>query len=207
MSRRAVPIRVVKLGGSLLAFDGLVPALRDWLSRQSPALNVLVPGGGTLVDAVRHWDQRFLLDAIEAHWLCVRLMDVTARVVALLLVEGRFCDRWEELQELATAGQEALVIFSVEEFLQHHEPRSDGAPLIAGWAVTSDSIAARLAQVLTAEELVLLKPTDPPRTALIADAVVAGFVDAHLPRALESRTECRCVNLLTGHETVLRTSP
>ena len=48
-------IRVVKVGGSLLDLPQLPQKLRMWLAAQSPAHNVLVVGGGPLVEQVRTW--------------------------------------------------------------------------------------------------------------------------------------------------------
>ena len=42
----AVPVRIVKVGGSLLDFPQLVPSLERFLGCQSPAATVMVCGGG-----------------------------------------------------------------------------------------------------------------------------------------------------------------
>jgi aspartokinase-like uncharacterized kinase len=195
--------RVVKLGGSLLRYDGLVGALRDWLSRQSPACHVLIPGGGMFADGVRELDARFALDPAHAHWLCVRLMDATARTLSLMLGNAVFCDRFEKLQRLVRNVETELVVYSTEEFLQQHEPRQPGQRLPLNWSVTSDSIAARLAVALPADELVLLKSSDSPAASDLEGAVQAGYVDAFFPRVASSCAAVRCVNLVAGRETTL----
>ena len=53
------PVRVVKVGGSLLRHQPEAPAketaasLMKWIARQSSAVNVLVAGGGEFAEAIR----------------------------------------------------------------------------------------------------------------------------------------------------------
>ncbi len=73
-----VPIRVVKVGGSLFDFPNLTTRLHAWLDDQAPAHHVLLAGGGALVDQVREWRAMRPLSDSAAHWMCVDLLTVTA---------------------------------------------------------------------------------------------------------------------------------
>ncbi len=189
-------VRVIKIGGSLLSFDALVPALRDWLAAEPPARNVLLVGGGAFTNHVRDCDRRFGFDPAQAHWLCIRLLDVNTRMLSLLLPDATFVDRFEPLQEmLANAGREGLWLFSPEEFLQRFEPQVQGAKLPADWTATSDSIAARVAAALLAVELVLVKSADPPRASDAAQLAREGYVDEFFPQASRNLPAVRYVNL------------
>lgn len=190
-------LRIIKVGGSLFQYDGLVPALRDWLSLQPPARNLLIPGGGSLVDTVRDLDQRYGLEPPAAHWLSIRLLDVTARLLHLLLPEAEFTDRWDDLRHRLSTDAEALLVFSVEEFLQLHERDLPGRKLRPDWSTTSDSIAARVAEVLGAEQLVLLKSADVPCQAGREQLAADRYVDTHFPAAARG-LPVSCVNLRTG---------
>jgi hypothetical protein len=80
-------------------------------------------------------------------------------------------------------------------FLTSEEARADGESLPHSWQVTSDSIAARLAQVTRAGELVLLKSALPRRGATWPDVVHEGLVDRYFPAAVTHVSQVRIVNL------------
>lgn len=176
-------LRIVKVGGSLLELPDLAERLQRWLSQQSPATNVLLAGGGVLADEVRRWDERFQLGQAGSHWLCVDLLDVTAGLLSALLPEARLCRDYQAMLD----GHPTFV-FAPAHFLREQEARLAGLPLPQSWDVTSDSIAARLAEVLTAEELVLLKSSLPTSHA-------AEYVDRHFAQAAGCVPKVRLVNL------------
>jgi aspartokinase-like uncharacterized kinase len=79
--------------------------------------------------------------------------------------------------------------------LRHGEPRLPGTRLPANWDVTSDSIAARLAVALRAEELVLLKSTLPDAHLEVEELSQSGLVDTMFPRLCGELPAVRIVNL------------
>jgi len=186
--------RIVKVGGSLLTWPPLADALRTWLARQPPALNVLLPGGGTLVDVIRRADRDLSLGDEAAHWRCVDLLSVTARWLTAKLGDVPLLETHDELLFCRNARQRARVVFDVREWLQRHEPSGAGRRLPHDWSVTSDSIAARLAEVIGADELVILKSADPPAES-VAKLAIAGYIDRHFPPAAAALAVVRFVNL------------
>jgi 5-(aminomethyl)-3-furanmethanol phosphate kinase len=190
-----MPRRVIKLGGSLLSFAEVRDAFPRWRRRQSPAADILLVGGGTLVDAVRDLDERLALGDEAAHWLAIRAMGVAARLAVSLWPEFLLVADLEELNGALAAGRDAL-IFDAEDFLRRQEPHLPGVKLPAIWSVTSDSIAARLAEAIEAEELVLLKSTLPGRPSLsCSGAASLGLVDPFFPAAAQTVPRVRAVNL------------
>ncbi|MEX0939120.1 MAG: hypothetical protein WDZ59_14750 [Pirellulales bacterium] len=189
-----LPRHVVKLGGSLLAADDLMIRLREWLAAEPAAQRVVVVGGGALVDEFRVLDRRHRLDERAAHWMCVDLMTVTSRVVASLLPEAVVTSDLADLHDRDRKSE--VIIFDAADFLRHEEPRLPGTRLAESWDVTSDSIAARLAVVLAAEELVLLKSALPPSGCDVAALAEFGYVDRFFPRLWDELPPVRCVNLL-----------
>lgn len=187
MSRQE--IRVVKLGGSLLDLPDLAARLRRWLGAQPSRPSAIIVGGGRLVDAVREYDRLHALGDETAHWLAVQAMQVQARMVAALLPEAN----WAQSVEQLTNGASPLAIVDPWNLLRDDDRRLSPQPLPACWQVTSDSIAARLAQLCDAAELVLLKSGLPAEATLMA-AASSGYVDAFFPRAV-TLPSVRCVNL------------
>jgi 5-(aminomethyl)-3-furanmethanol phosphate kinase len=182
-----VRVCVVKLGGALLSSRDLPARLRAWLATEAAARSdahiVLIIGGGRLVDALREIDAVTPLEDATAHWLAIDLMDVAARIVEAALPDLFATSDFGELERrIACPG---LTLFRPSRFLAAFEPNSPGLRLPPSWSVTSDSIAARLAIVLAAEELILIKSTSPPDDGSRLDLTAlsdAGYVDAFLPR-------------------------
>ena len=194
-----MPRRVIKLGGSLLDFKHLAPRLRTWLAAQPPMPSVIVAGGGRLADAIRDAYAVHRLDEEAAHWLCIRLLGVTAELLARLLPEAVLLRQFDDL--LARIDETSLTIFDPEQFLREEAcllKRSGAkglAPLPHSWDVTSDSIAARLAAVLHADELVLFKSSLPSSPATLQQAADNGYLDRYFPTAAADLSRIRCVNL------------
>ena len=176
MSR--LPICIVKVGGSLFDLADLPDRLHRWLAAQTPAHYVLVAGGGSLAEQVRQWHQLKPLSDEAAHWMCIDLMTVTAhmlhdRLPEIPLVEDDrlLCQR---------LGERGCTIFGPANWLRHSEHYLPGRKLPANWDVSSDSIAARLAIVLQADQLVLLKSVLPERGANLQELACKGYVDREL---------------------------
>lgn len=138
--------RIVKLGGSLLVDDSTPARLRMFLERLPEAPTLIVVGGGAMVDAVRQLNQANAIHSEAAHWLSIRLMDETARIVA-----GWF-DDWRCTDDFSDPC--AVGVFKPNRWLSGNDVRD---LLPQNWNVTSDSIAALLAKTLQASELILLK--------------------------------------------------
>lgn len=198
MTNRDMPslpaTRVIKLGGSLLDWPQWPAHFRQWLQLQPQARNILVAGGGALADDVRRRDQSEGFDPSTAHWLAIDAMSKNAAAARQALSESLWADRWEQLQQPTTPA--TLIVFCARDFLEHVEPHVSGPRLPHSWDVTSDSIAARLADVLGAQELMLLKSAlPPPQVTTLQQAAEAGFVDRCFPQFARNLASIRCCNL------------
>jgi aspartokinase-like uncharacterized kinase len=184
-------VRVVKVGGSLLDWPPLPQALATWLREQPLGWNVLLAGGGELANVIRRADATFQLGEEASHWLCIELMGSTARLLAAILDQPTvIAHSLAELRERFPIGPAGQVMFDPRSFL------SEDDVLPQTWSVTSDSIAARLADAIAADELVLLKSADPPAGASLTELAANGMVDAFFPQAAAALTgRVRIVNL------------
>jgi aspartokinase-like uncharacterized kinase len=200
MKRR--PVRVIKLGGSLLDYADLPDALRHWLAGQPPAQHVMVVGGGPLADVIRRTHRVHGLDQAAAHWLCVDLLSVTTRLVSELLPGAhvirsyaQLCERLEGGQTLSAGLNPCPTLFDPGSYLREDEPRLPGKRLPKNWDVSSDSIAGRLAITVGADELVLLKSALPSTPPEILHLVATGYIDRNFQELFDQLPITRAINL------------
>jgi hypothetical protein len=126
---------VVKLGGSLC--NHVPDLVRAFLASARPLF--IVPGGGMFADVVR----RFPLDNDSAHWMAIAAMDQYG---------------WYVSSQGITATSLLQEPVSPVVFLPYCSVRKHD-PLPHSWDVTSDSIAAWIADMLGLD-LLLLKSVD-----------------------------------------------
>jgi 5-(aminomethyl)-3-furanmethanol phosphate kinase len=176
-------LTVVKVGGGL-GSDALRPLCTTLgeLGRRHPL--IVVPGGAGFADAVREADRRFGLDAAAAHRMAILGMEQFGWLLSELIPGAE-----------RRAGVAPVRAGRTTVLLPAALPLDD---LPASWDVTSDSIAAWVADRAGAGRLVLVKGVDglyadwPARGEPLARLTVAelaalraGGVDAYLPTVLE----------------------
>lgn len=184
------PLRVIKVGGSLFELADLGDRLQSFLGEQSASRSLLIAGGGPLVNEVRRLDRIHPIAESVAHWICIDLMSITGRLLAQQLSRN-LVSSFDSLLEPETPNS---VVFDPSAWLREVEPHTDGMPLPVGWEVTSDSIAARLATVLSADELVVLKSKLPQNKDLLKMAD-DGYVDQAFPKFADALPAIRFVDL------------
>lgn len=188
-------LTVVKIGGSLYDLPDLAIRLRRWLAAECEGGVLLVPGGGPAADVVRDFDRRHHLGEEASHWLALRVLSLNAHFLAALLPSARVLHDVEACQR---AWQENVIpILDVFSFARADEERPDRLP--HSWAVTSDAVAARVAVVTQASQLVLLKSTTIPPEMNWHEAGRLGWVDAVFAEVVREAPglRIRAVNLRT----------
>lgn len=185
-STAGIPRRVVKLGGSLLTRPGLVEDVRAWFAAARPATDLVVVGGGELIDAIRTLDSVRPGAPAETHWLCIELLDVTFRLARRWFPEWSTIGADASLEPgpplAAESGRSAdpvrPTLVSVGSFYR----RGSGSDLPESWETTTDAIAGWLAIRSGASELVLLKSCEVDPNESLEALADRGVVDRAITR-------------------------
>jgi aspartokinase-like uncharacterized kinase len=152
---------------------------------------VLIAGGGTMASVIREADSMHALGEEAAHALCIEVLGVTARLLAALLGDRASLVTWQDIhsQEIADRAS-SFIVLDVHTFAPACKFSDSSCSLPHIWDVTSDSIAAAVADSIAADELVLLKSCEPPADAETAgrasyqSLAAAGYVDRYFPQAV-----------------------
>jgi aspartokinase-like uncharacterized kinase len=182
---------VVKVGGSLFDLPGLASRLAALLRVLERREIVLVAGGGFAAQFVRILDRDHRLGEETSHWLALRSLSLTAHALAAILPRSAVVGRVSECPRVWQAG--GLPVLDPFTFAKDDEGRPGALP--HRWDVTSDSLAARVAGVMGARELILLKSVTIPPEMGWAEASQCGLVDAYFAKAVGKSPSARAVNL------------
>ena len=166
---------VVKLGGSLLDWPDFPDRVRVVLRFFAAYPCIVVVGGGKSADVVRALDSAHAIGENRSHALALRALDLTAAVVEALVEGLVVVERPGEVERAWEAGQ--TPVLAPRWFMEHVDAASSD-PLPRTWAVTTDSIAARVATYFGARELALLKSTAPETDTDRRSACGLGLVDS-----------------------------
>ena len=160
---------VVKIGGSLLGS----PELERWLqifAKFSDGNIVIVPGGGVFANAVRDSQKLSKISDACAHRLAVLAMDQYGLLLANL--NPLLATANSELEIAERTWQHRAIVWLPSKMVLSN----DSIP--QSWDVTSDSLAAWLADNLNAQHLVLVKSDRPDGTELsLKIATKEGLID------------------------------
>lgn len=175
---------VVKVGGSLFDLPILGLCLAEWCQRWPRTL--LIAGGGRAADQIREIATLHTsLSEADAHWLAINAMGFQAQVLSAITKIPCYKDP-AVLQHSTWATP---VLLDPARLLADDNGRS----LPIGWHVTSDSIAAFVAQQMGIAHLVLLKSIDVTGDDR-HEWAKRGWVDSYFPQAAEGLA-VTCLNV------------
>lgn len=200
-------VRVVKVGGSLLDFEALLPLLQQWFASQPLASNILIAGGGDMVNAIRRFGDAHQIDDEDTHWASIKAMSINAELVATMIsrrlihsadeLKGHLSNASRDIDEPANSpslvsdfSQVPVVIFDVADWMATY-----GEQLPHNWDVTSDSIAAAIAVDYEADELVLLKSAEVDPSLPFEELSRRDLVDRYFSAIANDIPAVRFVNL------------
>ena len=185
-------IFVIKVGGSLFDLQGLGSKLETWLRSLPSQQIVIIPGGGSPADAVRDFDRCHSLGDERAHWLALAALSLNARLLEGLLPGSKLVHERGACEASWSAG--LVPVLDPYPFVEADERRQGSLPHC--WTVTSDSIAARVARIFGACQLILLKSIAIPTDLPWSEASRQGYVDGFFPKAAAG-LNVRAVNFRT----------
>lgn len=163
---------VVKLGGSLIGSR----ELKEWLdiiARLGDGKVIIVPGGGVFADAVRTAQKLSGVDDVTAHQMAVMSMDQCGVMMAGL--NPSIVTAASELELAERGWQHRGIVWLPSRMVIADET------IPANWDMTSDSLAAWLAQKIGATHLLLVKSLRPEAGINLEQLVDQGIVDPCLP--------------------------
>jgi aspartokinase-like uncharacterized kinase len=195
---------VLKVGGSLAEDPDSLARLCHELSALAKEHKIaVVPGGGELADTVRKLDRTYGLSDVVAHKMAILAMDQYGLFLSDVTPNSYVS---YSLEETSKPVKGKLPIFLPSQLMFREDPLENS------WNVTSDTIAAYIADVMHAEKLVLVTDVDgifsenPKKNvdAVLVEEVSAGelqgwnrrtSVDKTLPKMLlETKLDCYVVN-------------
>ncbi len=168
---------ILKLGGS----HARSPHLLEWLAAIAAETGsiVIAPGGGPFADAVRDAQAAMGFDDAAAHEMAITAMAQFGRALQSLNPALRLAASLSAIRRTLTEGK--VPVWSPEQMTR-------AADLPQSWDLTSDSLAAWLADVAGAQQLVLVKHGRfAARQIEVLDLVEDGVVDPLFPRFIKDK--------------------
>jgi 5-(aminomethyl)-3-furanmethanol phosphate kinase len=168
---------VIKVGGSLFDLPDLGGKLARMLNMPGMRKALLVPGGGATANVVREWDRCHGLGEETSHWLALHALALNARFLAKLLPAGttEIVDDLDQCRESWRQGRWPII--NLYAMARADEGRPGCLP--HRWSVTSDSLALRMAFLIHARRLILLKSASLPEGIDWDEASRRRFVDSY----------------------------
>jgi aspartokinase-like uncharacterized kinase len=178
---------IVKLGGSM----GRDPVLKEWLEtlvELGSGRVVIVPGGGGFADEVREQQDLWRFGDLAAHNMAVLAMAQMALMMQGICPALALATSDADLRRTVQAAR--VPVWLPFEVLREQRD------MLTNWGVSSDSLAAWLANRLNAEELLLVKACSIEPSMDVARCVEAGIVDQEFARF--TRNAAYAVTLLNS---------
>ncbi|MFX1328553.1 MAG: hypothetical protein ACFE91_10525 [Promethearchaeota archaeon] len=142
---------IFKIGGTILGnsknlintIAQLTQLYEDKIIRKM----VLIPGGGLLVDFIRHLYEKFHFNDDIAHWMAIYAMDYNGKELKRKFPHLQINNNHKNLEK----ENRFISIFLSYKFLKEKDE------LPHSWEVTSDSITYYIAKTLSMDECFLIK--------------------------------------------------
>ncbi len=162
-------MRIIKLGGSLTQAKTLLKCLDTIDKNYDTQKTVIVPGGGAFADQVRTEQSHWLFDDSTAHKMAILAMQQMALLIHGLKSHWPMAESTSRITEQLNTHNVSIWSPDIKELQLHHIAES--------WDITSDSLAAWLANKLCAERLTLVKSTPIDQNLNLQELSQVGVID------------------------------
>jgi hypothetical protein len=139
---------------------------------------------------VRDLDHRHHLGEERAHWLALMALQLNAHFLAHLLPAGKVITSWQNCPACWEEGH--LPILDAYSYCLSKTGQPGALP--ASWSVTSDSIAAQIAQEAGVRQLILLKSVTFPAGMEWCEAGRCGLVDPFFGKIVNDSLQVSAIN-------------
>ena len=167
-------MRVVKLGGSLFEStqESFFACLAHIAKQTTPT--IVICGGGKFADCVRYAQSQWHFSDVCAHEMAILSMQQMA------MMNQNLFPVFALLNSVYAMPYPSLAIWSpsIEEL------NSDSVP--ASWEITSDSLAAWLANKVQATQLFVVKACEVDTNITLDELVQKGIVDVQFPHFVKN---------------------
>jgi aspartokinase-like uncharacterized kinase len=151
----ALSVVIIKVGGSLAHSEHLRTCLQRVAKLFANQAVIIVPGGGVFADQVRSLQQHWHFDDTTAHTMALLAMQQMALFYQSIHPEFKIISHSQDIKQQYCVHKKLLWSPNISEL--------EAAKINPSWDVTSDSLAAWLANTLPTKKLILIKsaPIDP----------------------------------------------
>ena len=160
---------IIKLGGSLSQADTLLNCLDKIEKNYKHQKVIIVPGGGAFADQVRMAQSHWQFDDSIAHKMAILAMQQMALLIQGLKSEWMIAETTTHLTE-GLKTNNVLIWSPCNKELAAND-------IAESWDITSDSLAAWLANKLSAQHLILVKSATIDQNLSLQELSQTGIID------------------------------
>ncbi len=160
---------IIKLGGSLAQAQTLLKCLNKIEINYSHQKVIIVPGGGAFADQVRMAQSHWQFDDSTAHKMAILAMQQMALLIQGLKSDWVLAESTISLSEGLKTNNVLIWSPCIKELATNQIAES--------WDITSDSLAAWLANKLSAQHLILVKSAAIDQNLSLQELSEAGITD------------------------------
>jgi len=182
---------VIKIGGSLATSPKILRVLCTKIGSIGKKHSLfIVPGGSKFADVARDFDKRYKLTQETSHKIAILSMDQYGIILKELIPNSFSFNQLNEYKKILKTKK--IPVFLPSSYMFKKDPLENS------WSVTSDSIAAHLAEELNITNLILITDVDGLFTKDPKKFSEAKFIKNISPSALVRLNQESCIDKFLG---------